>query len=201
MLRIGITGGTGCGKTAVLRQIAARGGVCVDCDALYYHLLRRDDTLRTALSDAFGAVFLPDGSLDRRRLAQTVFSDEAALARLNAIVFFHVGRAVTDLGERAREADAPLFAVDAINLIESGLGAQCDVTLAVLAPEAVRLRRIMARDALDEENARRRIRAQKPEEFYRAHCRYVLENGDCSAEEFSIKANDLLDQMIKENMI
>lgn len=201
MLCIGITGGTGCGKTTVLRQIAARGGVCVDCDALYYDLLRRDAALRAALTDAFGTVFLPDGSLDRKGLAQTVFSEEAALARLNEIVFFHVGRAVAALREQALAAHAPLFAVDAINLMESGLGAQCDVTLAVVAPEAVRLRRIMARDALDEENARRRICAQKPEEFYRAHCRYVLENGDCSAEEFSIKANDLLDQMIKENMI
>ncbi len=199
MLTIGVTGGTGCGKTAFLRRIEARGGEVVDCDALYYDLLRTDGALRAALTDAFGAVFLPDGSLDRKALGARVFSDEKQLERLNRIVFFHVCRAVREIQSRASTAGCTLFAVDAINLMESGLAALCSVTVAVLAPEPVRLRRIMARDGIDERYAAMRIHAQKPDAFYREHCRYILENGEISPEEFSIHANQLIDQIVKEN--
>ena len=65
MVTIGITGPTGCGKTTLLQEIAARGGEIVDCDALYYELLKTDPDLKAALAAAFGEIFLPDGSLDR----------------------------------------------------------------------------------------------------------------------------------------
>ena len=102
MLTIGITGGTGCGKTALLRRIAARGGFGIDCDALYYTLLRTDAPLRAALTEAIGEVFLPDGGLDRQRLGACVFSDPAQLERLNQIVFLHVRRAVEALLRREK---------------------------------------------------------------------------------------------------
>ena len=74
MVTIGITGPTGCGKTTLLQEIAARGGEIVDCDALYYELLKTDPDLKSALEHAFGDIFLPDGSLDRPKLASMVFS-------------------------------------------------------------------------------------------------------------------------------
>ena len=77
----------------------------------------------------------------------------------------------------------PYFAIDAINLIESGLGKLCDTTVAVLAPKALRLARIMTRDSISEDYARRRIDAQKPDEFYRDSCEAVLENSG-TAEQF-----------------
>ena len=94
MVTIGITGPTGCGKTTLLQEIAARGSEIVDCDALYYELLKTDPDLKAALAAAFGEIFLPDGSLDRPKLASLVFSSADRLAKLNEIVFFHVGRAV-----------------------------------------------------------------------------------------------------------
>ena len=81
MLTIGITGQTGSGKTALLRRIEARGGCGVDCDALYYDLLRTDGALRAALTDAFGDVFLPNGTLDRKKLGGLVFSTSGARSR------------------------------------------------------------------------------------------------------------------------
>ena len=199
MLTIGITGQTGCGKTALLRRIEARGGCGVDCDALYYDLLRTDGALRAALTDAFGDVFLPNGTLDRKKLGGLVFSDPAQLDILNRIVYFHVRRAVETIRAEKKACGCALFAVDAINLIQSGLASLCDVTVGVTAPQEVRLARIMARDGIERQYALLRIRAQEPEGYFRAHCTYILENGEISQEEFQIQAEALLDKIIKEN--
>ena len=87
MMIIGITGPTGAGKTTALEVLGSMGFEIVDCDALYYELLRTSLPLRRALEDAFGPVFLPDGQLDRRALAARVFTAPEELRRLNGIVF------------------------------------------------------------------------------------------------------------------
>ena len=69
MVTIGITGPTGCGKTTLLQEIAARGGEIVDCDALYYELLKTDPGLKAALAAAFGEIFLPDGRVPAKMSA------------------------------------------------------------------------------------------------------------------------------------
>ena len=172
MVVIGITGPTGAGKTTALEVLEAIGAQVIDCDRLYYDLLRRDEDLRQALRSAFGPVFLPNGELDRRKLGTLVFGDPEALARLNAIVYPAVGAAVEDILARS---GAPVGVIDAVNLLESGMGARCRWTVAVTAPREERVRRIMARDGISEEYARRRVEAQRSDEYYRA-CDYLLEN-------------------------
>lgn len=173
MIVIGITGPTGAGKTTALQVLAELDFEIVDCDALYYHLLRTDAALRRALTDAFGPVFLPDGSLDRRTLAKRVFGSGAELAKLNGIVFPAVSAAVK---QRIKNCSQKGLAIDAINLVESGMGELCDATAAVTASPDIRLRRIMARDSLTREQAQARIDAQKGGAWYQSQCTFVLEN-------------------------
>ncbi len=173
---IGITGPTGAGKTTVLGLIRDRGATVLDCDLLWYDMVDRNKKIRTDLENAFGPVFLPDGKLDRAKLGGIVFADEDKLRILNGIVYYHMGLEVRRRLGVAKRSGLRTFAIDAVNLLESGLGELCDVTVAVLAPEERRISRIMVRDGIDLEMAVRRVHAQKPEEYYRAHARLVLEN-------------------------
>lgn len=184
-LVIGLTGPTGAGKTSALRAIERLGGCVLDADAIYHEMLKTDVPLRTALTDAFGEVFLPDGSLNRQKLGTAVFGDPKELEKLNQIIYAHIPR---ELNRRMNATVAPIIGIDAINLIEGGLDKMCDCTVAVLSPAELRLGRIMARDGISEEYASLRIAAQKSDDFYREHCTYTLNNTYDSAAAFEEQA-------------
>ena len=168
---IGITGGTGCGKTTALNAIRALGGVVLDCDAIYHELLETDRELLAAIEKRFPGT-VENGTLERKKLGSVVFSDAQALADLNAITHGGVKREVL-----RRLEDAPkLAAIDAIALFEGGLAELCDVTVAVTAPVEDRVKRLMAREGISEEYARKRIAAQHEDAWFRGHCDYVLGN-------------------------
>ena len=172
---IGLTGPTGAGKTSALAVLAEMGARIADCDAVYHELLQTSEGMRRELADRFpGAVTA--GELDRKALGRVVFNDPLALAELNRITHAWVYRRVVELAAEAEEQGAPLFAIDAIALIESGLGELCDLTVAVTASRETRVRRIMARENISEEYARSRVSAQKPDSWFREHCDVVLEN-------------------------
>ena len=82
--------------------------------------------------------------------------------------------------------------------MESGLDRLCSATVAVTAPPEVRVRRIMAREGIPEDYAWSRVRAQKPEEYFRGHCGHVLVNDCASAEEFSVRAKALLQTILQQ---
>lgn len=168
---IGITGGTGCGKTTALHAIEALGGMVLDCDAIYHELLKTDAALLQAIENRFpGSV--ENGALNRKKLGSLVFADTKALEDLNTITHGAVRREVLKQLEDCRG----LAAIDAIALFESGLADLCDHTVAITAPLEQRIPRLMARDGISEEYARNRIAAQKDESYFRAHCDAVLEN-------------------------
>ena len=194
-LVIGFTGPTGAGKTSALRALERLGGLVLDCDAIYHGMLRADAALRDAIADAFGPVFAPDGSLDRQKLGGLVFGDPTSLARLNDIIFTYLPR---ELQRRMDNSDAPVVGIDAINLVESGLSRLCRRTVAVLAPEEVRVRRIMARDSIPEDYARLRVQAQRQDDFYRENCTDVLMNSAASPQAFEEIAYQKLQHIIEE---
>ena len=168
---IGITGGTGCGKTTLLDMIRQADGLVLDCDAIYHQLLKTDKTLLSAIDSRFPGC-VENGALNRKKLGAIVFADEAALQDLNTITHGAVKREVQN-----RLAAAPaLAAIDAIGLFEGGLAPLCNVTVAITAPEEDRITRLMARDNISREYALSRIRAQKPESWFREKADYLLEN-------------------------
>lgn len=168
---IGITGGTGCGKTTALEVISQLGGLVLDCDAIYHDLLKTNRDLLGQIAARFPGT-VEEGQLLRKKLGQLVFSDPQALSDLNGITHRFVCHAVAE----ALKDHPPLAAIDAIALVESGLSRLCDVTVAVTAPVEVRVARLMVRDNIPESYARARIAAQPSEDFFRANCDYVLEN-------------------------
>ena len=187
---IGITGGTGCGKTTLLKEIEARGGLVLDCDAVYHALLTRDEVLLNAIGNRFPGVVVKK-KLERKKLGAIVFSDENALADLNAITHGAIrAEIVRRLAEKPR-----LAAIDAIALFEGGLADLCDTTVAVCAPVEDRVRRLMQRDGISREYAQNRIKAQKSEEWFREMCAHTLCN-DGTQDEFREKCREFLDALL-----
>ena len=168
---IGITGGTGCGKTTVLEVVRELGGVVLDCDAIYHRLLETDPSLLAAIEDRFPGT-VEKGVLQRKKLGAIVFSDKQALEALNNLTHSAVKAEVV----KQLTPEPPLAAIDAIGLFESGIDKLCKLTVTVTAPKALRVTRLMARDGITEEYALARIAAQPSEEEFARRCDYVLEN-------------------------
>ena len=168
---IGITGGSGCGKTTLLEIIREKGGLVLDCDAIYHHLLQTDPSLLTAIEARFPGV-VEAGQLQRKKLGNIVFSDENALSDLNKITHIAVKNEVL----RQLSAHRGLAAIDAIGLFEGGLAELCHTTVAITAPAEMRVQRLMAREGISEEYAQKRIAAQRSDRDFEALCHHILVN-------------------------
>ena len=168
---IGITGGTGSGKTTLLSLLQEYGFTVLDCDEIYHRLLDTDKELLAAIEQRFPGT-VENGVLRRKKLGALVFTDEAALADLNRITHARVKAEVMRLLDCANGN----VAIDAIGLFESGLNKLCKLTIAVSAPEEIRIKRLMSRDNIKEEYARKRVLAQRSAEEFGRVCDYTLTN-------------------------
>jgi dephospho-CoA kinase len=187
MLRIGLTGGIGSGKSTVAARFAELGAVLIDADVLAREVVGVGTPGLARVVSRFGPEILrPDGSLDRPKLGERVFGDAAALADLNAIVHPLVAERRAEL-MAAAGPDAVVVS-DVPLLVETGMAGDFDAVVVVEAPLAVRLARLAAR-GLAEDEARARIARQASDEQRRAVATVVLDNsGDRAALERAVDA-------------
>jgi len=182
---IGLTGGSGSGKSVAASFLASRGGLVIDADAVYHRLISKKGRCTRALARAFGPDILrADGTLDRGKLAKTVFAADGkeALSLLDRTVHPIVMRQVRRLLARAKEKGVPYVVFDAPQLFEAGGDSLCDCTVGVLSDRPLRVARLGARDALPEDEISRRLDAQLPDAFFRERCDFILENNGTTDE-------------------
>lgn len=177
MTVVGLTGPTGGGKGEVAAVWAAEGIPVIDTDRLAREVVQPGGPCLSRLVEAFSpAILRPDGTLNRAALAGIAFSSPEHNRALQAITHPAILARCRELLAAEREQGCRAAAVDAPLLFESGFDRECDLTIAVLAPPEIRLRRIRVRDSLSEEQALSRLRAQPPDEFYTRRATFCVQN-------------------------
>jgi dephospho-CoA kinase len=183
MLRVGLTGGIACGKSHVLRRLAARGLATLDLDRVAHELMAPGGAVHAEVVSAFGpGILAPDGAVDRRALGARVFSDPEARARLDTLVHPRV-RAEEAARVRALAAEGrPVLVSDAALLVEAGVHLRFDRLVVVHCAPEEQVRRLVARDGLAAEAARARVLAQMPIDEKRGYGHDVIETSGTVAE-------------------
>ena len=186
---IGITGGVGAGKSEILGYLAKKPDTRVMlADEIAHELMSPGTECYDRICETFGAedIFLPQGGLDRGKLAAVIFSDEAKRRQMNAIVHpavrFYVEK------EAAREKQGgkrKLLVLEAALLIEEHYDEICDELWYIYTREDIRRERLMASRGYSTEKVDRIFASQLTEEVYREHCRVVIDNNGSVAEAFA----------------
>ena len=169
---VGITGGSGCGKSHMSGLLRSRGIPVIDCDLVSREIMVKGEPCYLEVLAEFGdGILQPDGEINRKNLGEIVFSDPEKLEKLNKITHKHI---LADIYNKIEKEDSKVIGLDGAVLIESGI--ECDFLVGVLADKELRIQRIMARDSLSKESAKRRIEAQKQDSFYIENCDFVVYN-------------------------
>ncbi|HZK63375.1 MAG TPA: dephospho-CoA kinase [Puia sp.] len=175
MLKIGLTGGIGSGKTTVAQIFEVLGIPVYHADEAAKKLMNENPELKKGIISRFGAGAYPDGKLDRRYLAELVFSDPEKLSRLNEMV-----HPVTlhDADLWMRKQHSPYVVKEAAIIFEANLRSFYDFVIGVAAPESLRIERVMKRDRSTREKVLLRIRQQMDEEEKMRLCDFVIVNDE-----------------------
>lgn len=177
---IGITGGSGSGKSAAAEYFKKCGAEIIDADTEARKLTQKGSAALYAIAEHFGSEYIgEDGELQRKKLGSLVFADKKKLNELNEIINKYIR---IDIDEKIAAAKADMVVLDAPLLIEYGLDKKCDKVIAVLADKAVRAERIIKRDGLSREDAENRINSQKNDEYYLEKADYIVYNNHTEEE-------------------
>ncbi len=192
-MRVGLTGGIGVGKSAVGHLFEEFGALVIDTDRLAREVVAGGTEGLLEIADAWPQV-VRDGVLDRAALAEIVFPDPVARARLDAIVHPRV-RLLARAAEAAGKPGQTVVHVVPL-LFETGYADLLDKSVLVVAPEAARIARVEARDGLDESQIRARMRAQIAPERARELADFVIEN-DAGLDELRARARAVYDRLAR----
>jgi dephospho-CoA kinase len=181
MLRVGLTGGIGAGKSEVSRRLAAQGAVVIDADAVAREVVAPGTAGLAEVIAAFGPEVLgPDGSLDRTRLGEIVFADDEARGKLNAIIHPLVGQRMAELEQAAGPGSIVVHDVPLIT--ENGLADSYDIVVVVDVPPRMQLERLVRHRGMTREQAKARIAAQASREQRLAVAGIAIDNAGSLAE-------------------
>lgn len=194
---LGLTGGSGTGKSAACTAFARLGCGVIDADATYRTLCDTCEPMLKEIQNVCGDVFSTDGKLDRKKLGTIVFADAQKLQQLNAITHPYIRQAARDAFAAYSKRGCLLCIYDAPVLFEGQMETLCDKTCAVLAARNTRIARIVARDAITEEYAALRIDAQKDDAFYRERCDYVVQN-DADLDTLYTQVRKIYEDMVRK---
>ncbi|MBO7283171.1 MAG: dephospho-CoA kinase [Alistipes sp.] len=175
MYKVGITGGIGSGKSTVCRMLAERGVAIYDADSRAKELMATSESLRQALVENFGAETFTAEGLNRAYLAGRVFNDAEQLRLLNSLVHPAV---IADFEAWAEEQNGQYVVFESAILFEAGLENRVDVVVAVMAPESLRVERVMARDGHSKEQVMARIKSQMSDDERSDRAKYSIVNVD-----------------------
>ncbi|MCD8115517.1 MAG: threonylcarbamoyl-AMP synthase [Oscillospiraceae bacterium] len=194
---VGITGGTGAGKTTALDALRDMGALVIDADKVYYDLCESCAPMLEQINARFpGAV--ENGFLQRKKLGSVAFSDPQALGDLRSITDRYVVSTIDHMLACHAAAGGRYGAVDAINILDTGLRDDCVATVGVLAPAELRITRLMEREGISAEYAAQRIRAQRPDSYYTENCTHILRN-DGSRKDFRRACDELFKRILEES--
>jgi len=191
---IGITGGTGAGKSSAVKALQVLSAKTLDCDVIYHELLADSAAMSAEIEANFDNVQTA-GKIDRQKLGNIVWRDPVALKKLNSITHKYMSIELDRQIMTLKSSGVETIVIDAIALIESGQNKRCDVVVGIVAPLEKRLSRIMTRDNITREQALLRINAQQPESFYRNNCDYILENPYDTQETFIEKCEGFFKEL------
>ena len=175
---IGLTGGTGSGKSVVSKSLAAAGAVIVDADKIAHEIILKGEPAYQEIIEYYGTGILDEeGNIIRKKLGEIVFNDKEKLAFLNQCTHKYITAEVKrQIAEAKEEGTATAIIVDAPLLLEAKLETVCDVVWVVYADPEVRAQRVMARDGITYELAQARIANQKSWDEYKQAADAVIDN-------------------------
>ncbi len=173
MIKVGITGGIGSGKSTFCTLLNERGAALYVADEHAKRLMAESSELRRAICEAFGDEAYKDGVLNRQYLAERVFKCKEQLERLNSIVHPAV---LADFRAWAQQQKTPYVLFESAILFSAGFESEMDFTLAVLSPEPIRIERASIRDGVSQKAVRLRMRNQMSDDEFRDRADYSVVN-------------------------
>ena len=173
---IGLTGGSGAGKSVVATEFKKLGAGIVDADDVYRKLCDENFDMLFEIQKTFGDILTIDKKLNRPKLASIVFSDNDKLKKLNEITVSYIKKASDEKFKILEENGVQIALYDAPTLFETGVNSICDSVIGIIADRDTRIERIIKRDNISKQAAIARINSQPDDSFYYKRCDYIIEN-------------------------
>lgn len=183
---VGLTGPTGAGKSYVCEIFRQKGFKIIDCDKIAHELTAKNAPILTELASEFGEDVVKNGELDRKLLASRAFDTKEHTKKLNSILH-------PAIAEKCKEEAQGLTVLDASQLFEANMQNDCYKVIGVLADEDVRIKRIIARDNITEQQAKLRMSAQFDNDYFIDNCDYIIYN---NGEDIAAQTDNILEVIL-----